>query len=65
MPSLWRFKSKVIFLQARIRRFLAAKRLKYIQFSEYLAMKSKKIMLNVKHFYKINAKFDLMRNYRP
>ena len=28
-------------------------------------MKSKKIMLNVKHFYKINAKFDLMRNYRP
>ena len=28
-------------------------------------MKSKKILLNIKHFYKINSKFDLMRHYTP
>lgn len=28
-------------------------------------MKSKKILLNIKHFYKINSKFDIMRNYTP
>ena len=28
-------------------------------------MKSKKIMLNVKHFYKINSKFDRMRSFQP
>jgi len=28
-------------------------------------MKSKKIMLNIKHFYKINSKFDNMRKFKP
>ena len=28
-------------------------------------MKSKKILLNLKHFYKINSKFDKMRNHIP
>ena len=28
-------------------------------------MKSKKILLNLKHFYKINSKFDRMREFKP
>ena len=28
-------------------------------------MKSKKILLNLKHFYKINSKFDKMREFKP
>ena len=64
-PTFKRYKHTVIKLQRKIRQFLEFKRLKYAQFAEYLAMKSKKIMLNIKHFYKINSKFDSMRKFAP
>ena len=59
------FRRKVILVQRQVRKFLAIKRVKYSQYQEYLAMKSKKILLNLKHFYKINSKFDKMREYMP
>lgn len=64
-PTLKNYKFKVIRIQRKIRQFLKLKRQKYAQFADYLAMKSKKIMINIKHFYKINSKFDSMRKFAP
>ena len=52
-------------MQRCVRKFLEVKRIKYSQYQEYLSMKSKKILLNLKHFYKINSKFDKMRVHLP
>ena len=63
--SFQEFRRKVILVQRCARRFLEVKKIKYSQYQEYLAMKSKKILLNLKHFHKINSKFDKMRTHLP
>ena len=47
-----------------MRNFLTSRQIRYKQFSDYLQAKSKKIVLNLRHFYKINSKFDKMRSYQ-
>ena len=64
-PSFAIFREKLVRLQQHVRNFLTTRRIRYKQFSDYLQMKSKKIILNLKHFYKINSKFNKMRNYLP
>ena len=64
-PSFAAFKLKLVNLQRHVRRFLTLRRIRYNQFSNYLESKSKKIVMYLKHFYKINSKFDKMRNYIP
>ena len=59
------FRHKLIRLQRFVRRFLTARQIRYKQFSDYLQSKAKKIVLSLKHFYKINSKFDRMRTFQP
>lgn len=59
------FRDRLIRLQRFLRKFLTARRIRYKQFSDYLQKQSKKIVLNLKHFYKINSKFNKMRSYLP
>lgn len=55
------YKAKVLLLQKNVRKFLESRRERYLQYTDYMCKKSEKIILSLRHFYKINGKFDTFR----